>query len=323
MKEEILIAEEDGLSADVDKGLSSSPKFLASKYFYDEVGDQLFVDIMNMPEYYLSRAEHEIFKTQSQQIIEGLELKKDTYFELIELGAGDGTKTKELLKELLSQHYHFDYLPIDISQHALDNLETDLKNELPQLSVKTKQGDYFEVLESIKYSKHPKVVLFLGSNIGNMEDGLAHDFLYRLGSNMHVNDKLFLGVDLIKPANIVLPAYDDPNKITAKFNLNLLNRINRELNADFEISAFHHQAEYNEEEGIAKSYLVSTVDQTVTITDSNKSFSFKAGEKIHTEISRKYNDKVLNKILNNTDLNVTTKYTDSKNHFADYIINRA
>lgn len=313
----------DQILKDVEIGLSSSPKFLSSKYFYDEIGDKLFVDIMNMPEYYLSRTEHEIFKTQSRKIVEGFELKKGTYFELIELGAGDGTKTKELLKELLDQGYKFDYLPVDISQHALDNLESDLKKELPQLSVKTKQGDYFEVLASIKDSKHPKVVLFLGSNIGNMDDSLAHDFLYRLGSNMHVNDKLFLGVDLIKPDNIVLPAYDDPKKITAKFNLNILDRINKELNADFDVDTFQHQPEYSEKEGVAKSFLVSTINQTATIKSINKTFSFVAGEKIHTEISRKYNDEVLNNILNNTDLKVKTKFTDSKNYFADYIINRS
>lgn len=313
----------DQILKDVEIGLSSSPKFLSSKYFYDEIGDKLFVDIMNMPEYYLSRTEHEIFKTQSRKIVEGFELKKGTYFELIELGAGDGTKTKELLKELLDQVYKFDYLPVDISQHALDNLESDLKKELPQLSVKTKQGDYFEVLASIKDSKHPKVVLFLGSNIGNMDDSLAHDFLYRLGSNMHVNDKLFLGVDLIKPDNIVLPAYDDPKKITAKFNLNILDRINKELNADFDVDTFQHQPEYSEKEGVAKSFLVSTINQTATIKSINKTFSFVAGEKIHTEISRKYNDEVLNNILNNTDLKVKTKFTDSKNYFADYIINRS
>lgn len=307
---------------DVDKGLNSTPKYLSSRYFYDEIGDKLFVEIMNMPEYYLTNAEYEIFSEQTNQLIQALGVQQETYFELIELGAGDGTKTKELLKALLAQQYHFDYLPVDISQHALDDLEVSLRKELPQLSVKPQQGDYFEVLESIKNTNHPKVVLFLGSNMGNLHDDEAHDFLYGLGANLKTNDKLLLGLDLIKPEEIVVPAYDDPNKITSKFNLNLLHRINKELDAEFDTELFEHRPEYTEEEGIAKSFLVSTAQQTVAIGAINQEISFQKGEKIHTEISRKYNDKILSNILRKTDFVITEKLTDSRNYFADYILKR-
>jgi len=155
---------------DIEQGLSDFPKTLPSKYFYDKKGDELFVQIMNMPEYYLSRAEHEIFKIQSQEIIEGLELDPNQYFELIELGAGDGTKTKELLDVLHKGEYKFEYIPIDISQNALEQLEKRLTKGLPGVSVKKKQGDYFSMLESLRETTHPKVVFFLGSNIGNMTD---------------------------------------------------------------------------------------------------------------------------------------------------------
>jgi len=307
---------------DVKKGFESTPKFLSSKYFYDEVGDNLFVEIMNMPEYYLFNAEHEIFKLQSKALIEGFNLDKETYFELIEFGAGDGTKTKELLKELDAQDYQFDYLPIDISQHALNNLGNSLQQELPNVSVKPKQGEYFEVLEALKNSNHPKVILFLGSNIGNLNDDEAHNFLYRLGSNIKSDDKLLLGVDLIKPVEIVLPAYNDKTQITAKFNLNLLTRINRELGAEFILEQFQHKPEYTEEEGIAKSFLVSKKDQNVFIKSLNKTVSFQEGEKIHTEISRKYNSDIINSILNKTDFEVKQKYIDSNNQFADFILNK-
>lgn len=309
-------------SSDVDKGLSKSPKSLSSKYFYDKIGDELFVQIMNMPEYYLTKAEHEIFKHQSDQIIEKLQLKKDTYFELIELGAGDGTKTKELLRTLSDEAYQFDYMPIDISGHALAGLENAINRELPKVSVKPQQGDYFSVLGTIKASPNPKVILFLGSNLGNLLDREANEFMARLAANLNIGDKVFLGVDAIKSADIVLPAYNDKAKITAKFNLNLLTRINRELGADFDLNHFEHQPEYTEAEGIAKSYLVSKKNQSVEIKAINKTIDFIEGERIHTEISRKYNEKVIMEILNHTSLEVIGKLTDSKNYFTDFILDK-
>ena len=146
---------------DVIEGLSSEPKFLLSKYFYDEIGDDLFVQIMDMPEYYLSRSEFEIFSQKTNELINAFEVDKSGAFELIELGAGDGTKTKELLKELLKQGYKFDYTPIDISDNALTLLKANLLTEMPTLNVVPKQGDYFEVLSSFKESKRKKVILFL------------------------------------------------------------------------------------------------------------------------------------------------------------------
>jgi dimethylhistidine N-methyltransferase len=307
---------------DVEQGLGSFPKTLPSKYFYDKKGDELFVQIMNLPEYYLTRAEFEIFKEQSEELIQALEITPKQHFELIELGPGDGSKTKELLKVLNQGDYQFDYLPIDISQNALDQLEQNLSEELPGVSVRKKQGDYFTMLASLRESHHPKVLFFLGSNIGNMTDRQAAEFIYKLGSNLLPDDKLFLGVDLIKSANIILPAYNDPAGLTKAFNLNLLSRINSELGGNFDVNRFSHQPEYTMENGVAISYLVSKVEQTVTLNGSSQIFKFSQGEKILTEISRKYDDEIINKIIRNTDFQITHKLTDRNGYFADYILKR-
>jgi L-histidine N-alpha-methyltransferase len=307
---------------EVDEGLSGDIKSLPSKFFYDKKGDALFVEIMHLPEYYVTRSEHEIFKEKSETIIEALQLHPDTYFELIELGAGDGLKTKELLRALVKGNYNFDYMPVDISQNALDKLEADLNQQLERVSIKKKQGDYFEVLESLKENQHPKVILFLGSNIGNMPDDVATAFIGKLSDNLHKGDKLLLGVDLIKPASIVLPAYDDSQGVTAAFNLNLLERINSELEGDFDINTFEHQPEYDESDGIARSFLVSTQSQDVYVAKLDKKYHFQKGEKVLMEISRKYNDVILNTILSETDFVINTRITDSKAYFANYVLER-
>ncbi|PWQ94504.1 L-histidine N(alpha)-methyltransferase [Leucothrix arctica] len=310
-------------AADVDAGLSKSSKTLPSKYFYDKKGDELFMQIMALPEYYLTRAELEIFTEQTPLLIDALGMNKSQHFELIEMGAGDGSKTKFLLKGLLDQGYDFDYLPIDISGNVLEHLVETLQPELLSLSIKAQQGDYFEILKTLKDSHAPKVVLFLGSNIGNQSDEQAAAFMYSLGENLAPGDRVVLGADLIKPVDVVLPAYNDSQGVTKAFNLNLLTRINRELSGDFDVSQFEHAPEYTEEEGIAKSFIQSKVDQTVTIGAIGQTYSFKAGEKVHVEISRKYNKKVLAGILKDTDFNLVNTLKDSKAYYGDFILERS
>jgi len=307
---------------DVNAGLSAESKSLPSQYFYDATGDELFQKIMSMPEYYVTRAEDDIFKNKTRQLIDALNLSKDTFFEVVELGAGDGEKSKKLLKKLMDEEYDFVYHPVDISENILYHLESTLKEEIPDLVTHPKQSLYFDALASLKESPHKKVVLFLGSNIGNLDDKMAADFLYQMGANFRHDDILVLGVDLKKSRDIVLPAYNDENGITARFNLNLLERINRELGGDFVLDNFDHCPEYHEDEGIAFSYLVSLTEQNVYIESLNKRFKFAEGEKIHTEISRKYDDKTLNKIIAHTDFIIDGKITDSNNYFADFILKR-
>ncbi|UCE95066.1 MAG: L-histidine N(alpha)-methyltransferase [Flavobacteriaceae bacterium] len=308
---------------DVVNGLGQTPKSIPSKYFYDALGDALFIKIMNMPEYYPTKAELEIFREKNDEMIQALSMEKDVFFELIELGAGNGTKTKHLLNNLLQKGYDFSYLPIDISSTALDDLEYKLEHEFPGLDVRKMHGDYFNVLETLKTNNHPKVILFLGSNIGNLTDENSAKFIYQIGANLKPNDKLILGVDLIKSEDLVRPAYDDPHGITKDFNLNLLTRINKELGGRFDVSKFDHVPEYYMNEGIARSYLVSSTDQEIRIEGLDRSFSFEKGERIQTEISRKYNDEIMKNILRETDFRIVSKLTDQKGYFADFILNRS
>ncbi len=308
--------------ADVASGLNAEPKYLLSKYFYDKRGDELFMQIMSLPEYYLTRAEMEIFSSQTQNIIDLLGVRKDIPFDLIELGAGDGRKTKMLLAALLKEGYDIEYVPVDISANVLEHLTNVLGRELPGLKIRSQASDYFKTLRKLKQRERSKIVLYLGSNLGNLTDAQARKFIYELGANLHKGDKFLLGVDQIKSADIVLPAYDDSQGVTRDFNLNLLHRINEELNGNFDLSQFRHIAEYREEEGVAKSFLQSLKVQEVRIRSLKQSFHFSAGEKIQMEISRKYNQAIIDNILDKTDFEVLGVLKDRQEYFADYVIER-
>lgn len=307
---------------DVHAGLTSTPKSLPSKYFYDAYGDDLFIKIMSMPEYYLTDAETEIFAQQSEAIIEALDFPADSVFDVIELGAGDGSKTVMLLQCMKALGYLFEFVPIDISPNALGLLKERIQQAIPELKISPKAGDYFTMLDSLSDTPHPKLVLFLGSNIGNLYDQQASEFIARLGASLHSKDKVLLGVDLIKPAKVVLPAYDDPHGFTRDFNLNLLHRINRELGGNFKPEQFSHHAEYSQDEGIARSFLVSEVSQTVTLKANQQTYEFVAGESMKTEISRKYDRAILQAIVNQAEFKIVASFTDSQSLFADYLLEK-
>lgn len=212
---------------DIQAGLSQNPKQISSHYFYDKTGDELFQKIMEMPEYYLTNAELEIFSQQSEALISSFQLNPNEEFELIELGAGDGQKTQHLLKKLLEKNYSFKFIPVDISQNSLSVITERMENLFPDLEINPQQGDYFQVLDQLFTSNKPKIILFIGSNLGNMQDEVAKTFLHKIADHLKPNEKLLLGVDQIKAREIVLPAYNDAAGITRDFNLNLLKRINR------------------------------------------------------------------------------------------------
>ena len=275
---------------------------------------------MAMSEYYLTDCEYNILDTHTSAIAD--QFNSDKGFDLIELGAGDGKKTKLLLKHLSDQNINFDYLPIDISQNALDQLEESLAKELPKVSVKTQQGTYFEVLEKVsEYNKRKKVILFLGSNIGNLLHEQAIDFLTKVNDVMSGEDMLFMGIDQKKHPQIILDAYNDKAGITEAFNKNILHRINKELNADFNVDEFLHWEVYDPESGSAKSYLVSKKEQTVHIKSLDITVSFDAWESIHTEISQKYTDAVVEWLAEESGLKVVTNFADENTYYKNYIFN--
>ncbi len=283
---------ETAFEEDVAKGLTSFPKYLLSKYIYDEKGDKLFQQIMAMPEYYLTNCELEILQQHTASIADSFNSKKG--FDLIELGAGDGKKTKVLLKHLVAKNYDFTYLPVDISQHVLAQLKTSLKTEIPGVKIQTQQGTYFKTLEKLAdYNSRKKVIMVLGSNIGNLLHEKAIDFLRNICLAMSEEDLLFMGFDQKKEPQKILEAYNDPHGITEAFNKNLLIRINKEMNADFNTDNFKHWETYNPETGTARSYLVSKKEQEVKIDKLGLSIHFNAWETIHTEISQKYDDDII------------------------------
>ncbi len=302
---------------DVRDGLSKDNKTLPSRYFYDEIGDDLFVKIMDTPEYYLTDSEMEIFTDRTDELVKLVNF--DRKFDLIELGAGDGTKTIHLLKALPKSN--FKYIPVDISSNALDLLSQRMKKAMPDLEIETRNLEYFSAIKTTE-SENPKLVLFLGSSLGNMLDDRAKEFLSQLAKCLRKGDKVLLGLDLKKSADIILPAYNDAKGFTREFNLNLLRRINKELEADFDLSKFEHQPVYDETKGIALSYLRSIEDQTVNISCLGCTFSFAEGEVIHTEISRKYDRPLVDQLIESTDLEIEAWITDSKEYFADIILEK-
>ena len=277
---------------------------------------------MALPEYYLTRAEHEILREQTKDIVDAFNVDPSTPFELIELGAGDGTKTKEVLNYLVDNNFNFSYKPIDISQNALNQLEDALKEEIPSLKVETLQGDYFGVLSKLKDDNLPKVVFFLGSNMGNMNDDRAKLFMASLSGTLNAGDKVLIGLDLIKSESVVLPAYNDSSGVTAAFNMNLLTRINKELGGNFEVEAFEHAPSYSEATGVARSAIKSLKNQSVEIKSDGQIVHFEKDELIHTEISRKYNRFILDDVLKNSGLKIESKFIDRQGLFSDWVLGK-
>ncbi|MCB9274016.1 MAG: L-histidine N(alpha)-methyltransferase [Lewinellaceae bacterium] len=303
------------IALDVLQGLSRRPRRLPSKYFYDAEGDRLFQQIMHMPEYYLTDCEYEILETKKEAIFKAIGSRK---FSLLELGAGDGLKTRVLLRYFLEQGADFQYQPIDISRNVLLELEESLKAELPALQVKGMEGDYFEVLHELQPKAGvPKVVLFLGANIGNYSQQEALRFLRSLARGLAPGDLLLIGFDLKKNPGIILDAYNDPAGITAAFNLNLLRRLNRELGANFDLQQFRHWESYNPLSGEARSYIVSQRDQHVFIRQLNRSFHFEAWEAIEVELSLKYSLSEVEALAEAAGFVRQQHFFDKKNYFVD------
>jgi dimethylhistidine N-methyltransferase len=307
----------DNFLNDVLQDLGQTPKSLRSKYFYDDAGDQLFQKIMSCEEYYPTRCEAEILSTNAADIAETLQ-NGFQKFDLIELGAGDATKTTLLLKELMARQADFSYMPIDISSSIIDYLNDHLPKAIPGLKVKALNGEYFDMVDQAKrLSSSHKVVLFLGGNIGNMPPEEALAFCRKLRSVLHEGDLVFLGFDLKKHPKVIRSAYDDANGYTKAFNMNLLERINRDLSGNFDLTKFEHYASYDPATGACKSFLISLVPQQVNI--GSESISFSQDEYIYMEISQKYSVEETDLMAEGAGFKPVKHFRDSRGWFLDTV----
>jgi dimethylhistidine N-methyltransferase len=234
------------------------------------------------------------------------------------LGAGDAMKSTYLLRYLLDQKIDFTYLPIDISGNVISYLNNTLPLTLPRLNITGLNGEYFDMLKkAATLSTRRKVVMFLGSNVGNMPVAEAIGFIKELNKHLSPGDMLLIGIDLKKAPKTVLAAYSDKEGITKRFNLNLLERINRELNGDFDLQQFDHYATYDPETGACKSYLVSLSDQTVHIGD--ETIRFAKDEYIYMEISQKFTIKQTEQMAREANFTPVRELFDSKQWFMDAV----
>ena len=267
--------------AEVLAGLSSSPRSLPCKFFYDERGADLFQKICELPEYYITRTETELLRRYGGEMAESI----GANVELIGFGTGAGIKTRMLLERLDNP---IAYVPVDISKQRLIDSAIELSRAMPALEILPVCGDYLQELQLPKPLRKPDhvAVFFPGSTIGNLDPDVAADFLRRVCRLCGKSGGLIIGVDLQKSREVLEAAYNDSAGVTAEFNLNLLVRANRELDADFDLSRWRHQAIYNQRDGRIEMHLISQAEQTVHV--GGRAFTFARGEKIVTEYSYKH-----------------------------------
>lgn len=280
------VAPDEALAHDVFEGLTGRPKRLPAKYLYDALGSRLFEAICELPWYPITRGERALLARERGALLERL----DDPATLIELGGGDGEKLAVLAAGLDEQRRAATVHLVDISETALARASRAVAR-YPSVAVRGHRAAYAEGLREAVAALDPHrsaMVLFLGSNIGNLAPGEADRFLAAIRAALRPGDSLLLGADLVKPERDLLLAYDDPLGVTASFNRNLLVRLNRELDADFEVDRFDHRVVWNAQESRVESYLVSRAEQTVCVPAAGCCVRFDAGEAIWTESSYKY-----------------------------------
>jgi dimethylhistidine N-methyltransferase len=303
----------ESLAEDVSKGLSSKPKTLPPKYFYDTAGSKIFEQISDLPEYYLTRTEFAILNEYALEIANLLNKK----IMLIELGSGNSVKTRLIIEAFLKRFERLHYMPIDISKSILIESAKSLLKDYEGLKITALVSEYHTALEALKRPNiGEKLILFLGSNIGNFEKQEAECFLKKTRATMTERDRLLMGIDLLKDKSILEPAYDDAEGVTANFNLNLLVRINRELAGNFDLNKFRHKVFFNQEQGRIEMHIESMAHQIVTLQDLNRGFTFERGETIHTENSYKYSMEQINTLASGTGFDVQKTWFDEKKWFS-------
>jgi L-histidine N-alpha-methyltransferase len=303
----IRFQQSEAFQADVVVGLAQSPKTLPSRWLYDDRGCDLFEEITRLEEYYPTRTETAILREQAKEIADFCGERVT----LLEFGAGAGVKTEILLNALRAPRL---YVPIDIAGDFLDLTVARFGRQFPHLPARPIVADFTSPF-ALPYwvPAAQRVAFFPGSTIGNLDAGEVTTFLQRLRSQVGFSGKAIIGVDMKKDLNVLIPAYDDRAGVTAQFNLNLLTRINRELDGDFVLQQFRHVARWNEVESAIEMHLESLVNQSVIV--SGIGFDFDAGESIHTESSRKYSLQGFSSLAQDSGWRVQRAWRDSRGHF--------
>ena len=304
--------EKNSFADEISEGLNQNSKFIQPKFFYDSIGSRLFEKICSLPEYYPTRTEISILKKLQSDLPNFL----DGDFRLIELGSGSSTKTRLILDILSKNQSKLEYFPIDISEILTESSELLLK-DYPKLKITGIIDTYEGGLEFLKdYDSKNNLIIFLGSSYGNFspDDGL--DFLIKINSMMKSNDLFLIGLDLVKDKSILESAYNDSQNITAEFNLNVLNRINNELDANFVLENFRHYSIYNDQKQRIEMYVESLLNQTVTIGKSSDQIYLKKNELIHTEFSHKFQIHQIENLLKQSGFNLIKIWLDDKQHYS-------
>lgn len=274
-------------------GLTSLHKTLPCKLFYDEIGSALFEEITRLPEYYPTRTELEILRKYSREIA----VSAGSPISVVELGAGTATKTEMLLRAISRRQMRLKFFPVDISPSALSEATKRLRAELPGALVRPVIADFSDGFHFLNAISGHKLVLYLGSSIGNFDWNEAIALLHKVRDQLCLGDALLLGTDMVKSPEILVPAYDDAQGVTEQFNKNILRRINREFHGNFDLDSFRHIAEWNPECSRMQIYLESSRPQVVTLAATGTTVRFRACERIHTENSNKYTLEMVRQLL--------------------------
>lgn len=313
----ILRTAQEDLAGDVRQAITAPVKSLPCKYFYDQQGMALFEQICDLPEYYLTRVETAILKNEAPRIIELC----PTDLSLVELGSGSSTKSRYLIEPCLVRQNELTYYAIDISEDGLRNGAVQLLREYPQLRVLGLVGEFDDGLNYLaRHASGPRLVAFLGSTVGNFTEEVIARFFTMLRRQLRPTDRFLLGVDLLKDPAVLEAAYDDSQGVTAKFNLNILTRLNRELSATFDLEAFRHRAVFNRDRSRIEMHLVSLRNQRVRIGDLGLDIEFREGETIHTENCHKYSRKRMESLLADHGFRVLSCFTDPRDQFCLFLV---
>src|ERR1700728_1385254 len=304
------------LGAEVYNGLTAFPKRLSPWLFYDQRGSELFEAITELPEYYLTRTERDIFAQHRDVILEATGAKK---LSMIELGAGTASKTGFVLAAAGRRQEHVSDYPIDISVSALEEAGRRIGEELPQVAVMPIVWDYTRDMTEMPTTVGRRLVLYIGASIGNFEPSAAATLLRKLRGHLAPGDLLLLGVDHIKDRATLLRAYNDSAGVTAEFNRNMLTRIRRELGANFRPRLFRHRACWNDGESRIEMHLESLVAQEISIPSLDLTVSLRRGEGIHTENSYKFTPESVAALLGRSGFAVRADWTDAKRWFGVYL----